>query len=171
MHFINIPKNVEISWGKDYIKVTGNLGTLIKKKGNFSLAIKDSILYFWSEDPNFNEDTYFAFLRSLILGVSQGYRKKLRLVGVGYKANIQSNNLSLKIGFSHEVLYPIPQDVQIFCAKAKGTLLIVKGIENYRVNQIAAEIRSLRIPDAYKGKGIHKENEVLRLKKGKRDGK
>lgn len=171
MHFIVVPKNVEISWGNDYIKVTGPLGTLIKKKGNFFLALKESTLYFWSEDVTFNEDTYFAFLRNLIYGVSQGFRRKLRLIGVGYRVSFQGAQIALKIGYSHEILYNIPEDIQIFCAKAKGTLLIIKGVENYRVSQIAAEIRNLRAPDVYKGKGIHNENEILRLKKGKREGK
>lgn len=171
MYSITIPKNVTISWGKDYIKVVGNLGTLIKKKDKFSLAVKDSTLFFWSEDSSLKADTYFSFLKNMITGVTQGFTYKLRLVGVGFRAQILEKKLILKIGFSHEVLYPIPNDIEIFCAKAKGGLLIIKGIESSRVNQIAAEIRSLRMPDVYKGKGIHKENEILKLKKGKREGK
>jgi large subunit ribosomal protein L6 len=77
----------------------------------------------------------------------------------------------LKIGYSHEVIYPIPADVSIVCSKAKGTILLIKGVELYRVRQVAAEIRALHLPDAYKGKGIHYNKEVLRLKKGKREGK
>lgn len=171
MYAITIPKDVQISWGKDYIKITGILGTVVKKKGNFSLAIKDSVLYFWAEDPKLNVNTYFSFLKNLITGVTQGYSHKLRLVGVGYRAAIQEKNLILKIGYSHEVVYPIPEGIQILAAKAKGGLLIIKGIESFRVNQVAAEIRKLHVPDVYKGKGIHNENENLILKKGKREGK
>jgi len=108
---------------------------------------------------------------NLILGVSKGYRCKLRLVGVGFRASVVDKNLVLKIGYSHEIKYEIPENITILCGKAKGTLLIIKAKELSKVTQVAAEIRSLRIPDAYKGKGIHYDKEVLNLKKGKREGK
>jgi large subunit ribosomal protein L6 len=75
------------------------------------------------------------------------------------------------LGFSHEVNYKIPDDISILVSKNKGTILIIKGKENYRVQQIAREIRLLRIPDAYKGKGVQYKKEVLVLKKGKRESK
>jgi large subunit ribosomal protein L6 len=75
------------------------------------------------------------------------------------------------LGYSHEVHYPVPQDIIITPSKAKGTLLLIKGLELQRVKQVSVEIRSLRKPDAYKGKGVHYYGEVLRLKKGKREGK
>jgi large subunit ribosomal protein L6 len=77
----------------------------------------------------------------------------------------------LKLGFSHEVKYTIPEDISILVSKNKGTILIVRGKENYRVQQIAREIRLLRVPDAYKGKGIQYKKEILVLKKGKRESK
>jgi large subunit ribosomal protein L6 len=110
-------------------------------------------------------------IKNLILGVSKGYRQRLKLIGVGFKGTIKENKVFLKIGFSHEVMYLIPDDVQITCSKAKGTFLLIKGKEKDRVNQVAKEIRALRQPDAYKGKGIHYNKEVLKLKKGKREGK
>ena len=77
----------------------------------------------------------------------------------------------LKIGFSHEISYILPKDITCIVSKVKGSYLLLKGIEKDRVQQIAKEIRSLRKPDAYKGKGIHYQKEILNLKKGKRDGK
>lgn len=107
----------------------------------------------------------------MVIGVTKGFTQKLRLVGVGFRAAVTAEVLSLKIGFSHEVRYKIPTDITIFVSKNKGTVLLIKGKENYKVQQVAREIRMLRLPDAYKGKGIHYKKEVLTLKKGKRESK
>lgn len=166
---ISIPNNVKISWNDTFIKIAGPLGTLIKKKGDLILVLKDNRLYLVNDTEN--TSFYFTILRSLISGVSKGYRVKLRLVGVGYKATMKENKLILKIGYSHEVIYNIPENIQIICSKAKGTLLLIKGLELYRVKQIAAEIRALHLPDPYKGKGIQYAKETLKLKKGKRESR
>lgn len=168
---LNLPKNVKINWALDFIKVEGPLGVVIKKKDPFSLAIKSGNLYIWSPENENNENSYLAMIRNLILGVSKGYRQRLKLVGVGFRASVKENKVFLKIGFSHEISYEIPEDVQIVASKAKGTFLLIKGKEKDRVSQVAKEIRNLRQPDAYKGKGIHYNKEVLKLKKGKREGK
>lgn len=162
---------LSITWGTDFIQVTGPKGCLIKQKNDFSLAIKDGQLFLWSKSNPAQEGAYLSWLNQLIVGVTKGYRQKLRLVGVGYKATLAKKELLLKLGYSHEVKYTIPQDVTITPSKGKGTLLLVKGVEQQRVQQVAVEIRSFRSPDAYKGKGIHYYKEVLRLKKGKREGK
>jgi large subunit ribosomal protein L6 len=167
----NLPKNVKVSWGVDFIKVEGPLGIIIKKKDTFLLAIKEDSLYLWVPENESKENAYLVMIKNLILGVSKGYRQRLKLVGVGFKASIKDNKVFLKIGYSHEISYIIPEDVQIVSSKAKGTFLLIKGKEKDRVNQVAKEIRALRQPDAYKGKGIHYNKEVLKLKKGKREGK
>lgn len=95
---------------------------------------------------------YLASIRNLIVGVSKGFSQKLRLVGVGFRAALQESSLILKIGFSHEIRYEIPDDITILVAKSKGTVLIIKGKEKHKVQQVAQEIRTLRIPDAYKGR-------------------
>ncbi len=164
-----VPKNVNISWGADFIKVSGPLGIIVKKRGTVDLVLKDSILYIIAESKL--SSFYWVLIRSLILGVVKGYKSKIKLIGVGYKARIVENKLYLKVGYSHEAVYTIPEDIQILCSKVKGTLLLIKGKEEYRVRQVAMEIRRLRRPDSYKGKGIHLEGEVLKLKKGKREGK
>jgi large subunit ribosomal protein L6 len=107
----------------------------------------------------------------LIVGVSKGFTQKLRLIGVGFRGTLNNNVLNLKLGFSHEVKYEIPSDISILVSKNKGTVLIIKGKENFRVHQVAHEIRLLREPDAYKGKGIQYKKEILILKKGKRESK
>ena len=119
---IAIPNNVKISWNDTFIKIVGPLGTLIKKKGDLILVLKDNRLYLVNNTENTN--FYFTILRSLINGVSKGYRVKLRLVGVGYKASIKENKLILKIGYSHEVIYNIPENIQIICSNIEILLLI-----------------------------------------------
>lgn len=171
MKSLIIPENVTIKWGKDFFQVTGPLGSVTKQKGDLSFAIKNNRLYFLENTEDKKIHFYFSMVSNLILGVSKGYRCKLRLVGVGFKASVVDKNLVLKIGYSHEIKYKIPEDITILCGKSKGTLLIIKAKELSKVTQVAAEIRSLRIPDAYKGKGIHYDKEVLNLKKGKREGK
>ena len=168
---ITIPKDIIISWGKHFVKVTGTLGTVRKKKSGFDLVKKDSNLYIIPENNTIKLDFYTALLNNLIVGVSKGYRQKLKLVGVGFKVSVVQNTLKLKIGYSHEVLYTIPEDVKILVSNVKGNLILIKGKEKQRVSQIASEIRALRVPDAYKGKGIQYFNEILKLKKGKSEGK
>lgn len=168
---LKLPKKINIDWGLDFIKVEGPLGVILKRRVDFNLAMKDSVLYLWSNNDIKNESTNLAYIRSMIVGVWKGFTQKLKLVGVGFRASITQNVLSLKLGFSHEVNYKIPEDISILVSKNKGTILIIKGKENYRVQQVAREIRLLRVPDAYKGKGIQYKKEVLVLKKGKRESK
>ena len=169
---ILIPKNININWGDNFIKVEGPLGCIIKKRSDFFLAEKEGFLYLWANDIHTSkEGFYLAMIKNIIIGVSKGYRHRLKLVGVGFKASILENKITLKIGFSHEVNYILPKDITCIVSKIKGSYLLLKGIEKERVQQIAKEIRSLRIPDSYKGKGIHYQKEILKLKKGKREGK
>ena len=166
---ITIPKDVTITMGTHFIRVEGPLGLIIKQSSKVKFVVKDTRLYCLSGDDNALKQTYLSIMRGMIFGVSKGYRRKLRLVGVGFRAMLKENNLILKIGFSHEICYPIPKDVNILCSKNKGIIIVISGTENVRVNQVAVEIRRLRIPDIYKGKGIHYNKEILKLKKGKKE--
>jgi large subunit ribosomal protein L6 len=165
---VAIPNNIQLSLAQGYLKMVGPYGTLIKKTGSTKLAVVDSRLYVLEAGDQTNN--YLSLLRGYFIGVTKGYRRKLRLIGVGYRASIAGNKLSLKVGFSHELVYNVPEDVTVTCSKAKGTLILIRGKEVQRVNQVASEIRRLRYPDSYKGKGIHYDGEILRLKKGKREG-
>ncbi len=102
----------------------------------------------------------------MVIGVSRGFSKKLELVGVGYRAIKNNNELILKLGYSHDVIYSIPKNLSIECIKP--TLISVNGINKQEVNQVAANIRSFRKPDAYKGKGIRYYGELIKLKEGKK---
>ena len=107
-----------------------------------------------------------SLVDNLIVGVSTGFTKKLEVNGVGYRAAVQGKNLQLQLGFSHDVLYPIPEDVEIACEKP--TSIAVSGASKQRVGQIAAEIRAFRPPEPYKGKGVKYEDEYIFRKEGKK---
>jgi len=107
-----------------------------------------------------------SMIANLVQGVTDGFERKLEINGVGYRASIQGKNLQLALGFSHEVLYPIPDGIQIQCPKP--TEIVVNGIEKQRVGQVAAEIREFRPPEPYKGKGVKFAEEQIIRKEGKK---
>jgi len=107
-----------------------------------------------------------AHLANMVLGVTKGYEKKLELVGVGFRAQVQGKNLNLTLGFSHPVQYAIPDGISIETPTV--TEIIVKGIDRQRVGQVAAEIRHVRPPEPYKGKGVRYADEQITLKEGKK---
>ena len=150
---IKLPDNVNINWGSDFVSVQGPLGVLIKKRGNFYLAQKENSVFLWTPDNlQHKESFYLSLLNRMIVGVSRGFRQRLKLVGVGFKASLRENILVLKLGYSHEVLYPVPSFVEIKISKNKGTFVLIKGIEYSKVMQVSKNIRSFRAPDPYKGK-------------------
>jgi large subunit ribosomal protein L6 len=106
-----------------------------------------------------------ALVRNMVVGVSQGFEKKLEVVGVGYRAEVRGKNLVLNLGYSHPIEYAIPAGVAVAVDKAGA--ITVSGIDKQQVGQAAADIRSYRKPDAYKGKGVRYSGEYIRLKAGK----
>jgi large subunit ribosomal protein L6 len=107
-----------------------------------------------------------SLVNNLVLGVTQGFSSKLEIQGVGYRAAVQGKNLNLQLGFSHDVAYPIPPGITI--TAEKPTMLTIAGIDKQLVGQVAAEIRSYRPPEPYKGKGVRYEGEYVRRKEGKK---
>jgi len=107
-----------------------------------------------------------TIVSNIIVGVSEGYSKKLEINGVGYRAAVQGSKLQLQLGFSHEVNYVIPEGIKIECPTQ--TEIVVSGIEKQKVGQVAAEIRSYRPPEPYKGKGIKYQGEYIFRKEGKK---
>jgi len=107
-----------------------------------------------------------SLVRNAIEGVTQGYSVGLEITGVGYRAQVQGKALTLQLGFSHEVKYPIPDGVQIACEKP--TSIAISGADKQKVGQVAAEIRGFRPPEPYKGKGIRYADETIRRKEGKK---
>ena len=107
-----------------------------------------------------------ARIQNLVTGVTDGFSKSLEITGVGYRASVQGQILNLQVGYSHEVNYPIPEGIEIKCAKP--TSIAISGADKQRVGQTAAEIRSYRPPEPYKGKGIRYSDEIIRRKEGKK---
>lgn len=108
-----------------------------------------------------------ALLANMVVGVSRGYEKRLEVIGVGYKAQAKGQSVSLQLGFSHPVEYKAPQGVEIQNDAENKQILIITGIDKQLVGQVAADIRTLRPPEPYKGKGIRYTDEVVRRKVGK----
>ncbi|WP_138379513.1 50S ribosomal protein L6 [Luteithermobacter gelatinilyticus] len=104
--------------------------------------------------------------QNLVTGVTEGFSKTLNLVGVGYRASVQGKNLQLQLGYSHDVLYPIPEGIDIKCPDQ--TTIVISGIDKQKVGQVAAEIRKWRKPEPYKGKGIKYADEYIFRKEGKK---
>ena len=110
--------------------------------------------------------TMRSLVESAIIGVSEGYTKNLEITGVGYRAAVQGKNLQLQLGFSHDVLYPIPEGISMACEKP--TSISITGADKQRVGQVAAEIRAYRPPEPYKGKGVRYADEFILRKEGKK---
>jgi len=107
-----------------------------------------------------------ALVASMVKGVSEGYTKAMEITGTGFRASVQGKNLVVNLGFSHDVVYPIPEGIKISCERP--TAIKVEGVDKRLVGQVAAEIRSYRPPEPYKGKGVRYTDEIIRRKQGKK---
>jgi len=107
-----------------------------------------------------------TLVNNLVTGVTKGYEKKLEITGVGYRAALQGKNLQIALGYSHDVIYPVPEGIAI--ATPKPTEILVSGIDKQKVGQVAAEIRAFRPPEPYKGKGVKYADEYIFRKEGKK---
>nr|NP_044767.1 ribosomal protein L6 [Reclinomonas americana]O21255.1 RecName: Full=Large ribosomal subunit protein uL6m; AltName: Full=60S ribosomal protein L6, mitochondrial [Reclinomonas americana]AAD11882.1 ribosomal protein L6 [Reclinomonas americana] len=176
---IKIPKNVSIDLSMNKIYVRGDLGKLELPLNNINIHLKnienDQFLILDPINTGTKKQktasyimwgTYRTLIENMLIGVSKGYSKTIELVGVGYKAQLIDKKLVLKIGFSIEINYEIPSDIKVDCSRSN--IIVISGIDKQKVNQVAAEIRLLRKPEPYKGKGIRYLGEVIRLKEGKK---
>lgn len=111
---------------------------------------------------------YRSLINNMVIGVTQGFQKKLEIVGVGFKAEVKNKRLTLQLGYSHPIVFVPPPDIDISCESP--TTITVSGIDKELVGQIAAKIRMLKLPEPYKGKGIKYADEVIRRKAGKTAG-
>ncbi len=170
---IPVPENVNVSVEGNKVKVKGPKGELsLDVHPDISVKLEDNVIKV--ERPTNSSmhkalhGTMAALIRNMIKGVTEGYTVVLELVGLGYRASVKGKNLELNLGYSHPINYPIPDDVKI---EVKENKIYVSGIDKQRVGQVAAEIRSFRKPNPYKGTGIRYEGEQLKLKPGKSAGK
>lgn len=167
---VEIVKGVQITKKDDLIEVKGPKGVLnMQITGGVNAELKDNEVVFTRiNDYKKNKalhGLYRALLNNLIIGVTEGYTKKLELVGIGYKAELKGEKLVLLLGYSHPIVFIAPKEVKI--EVPSPTSIVISGIDKQLVGLIAAKIRSFREPEPYKGKGIKYEDEKIRRKAGK----
>ena len=176
---ITVPSGVTISVGKD------NVITVKGPKGELKEAIDRDIIVTINENVvelgrpteqirhRAMHGLYRSLVSNMVKGVTEGYKKEMELVGVGYKAANTGNILDLALGYSHNILFEIPKELKVATAQEKGKnpVITLESIDKQLLGQVCAKIRSLRKPEPYKGKGVKFVGEVLRRKAGKSAGK
>ena len=171
---ITLPKGVEVRQDGEKIVVKGPKGSITTplvrgismkiENGTINLARGDE-----ERQSRANHGLVRALLANGVKGVTEGFKRELDIVGVGYRAEVKGREVVFQLGYSHPINFPIPEGIEIAVDKAGH--VVVTGIDRQKVGQTAAEIRSLREPDPYKGKGIKYSDEVIRRKEGKAAGK
>ncbi len=168
---VTIPAGVSVELAAGDISVKGPKGALsLTLVGEVGARREDDKIWIEPRDDSQRARTMWGMQRTLVnnmmTGVSEGFRIDLEIVGVGYRAQVQGRDAVLSLGFSDEIRYPIPDDIEIECAT--NTSIAVSGIDRQRVGQVAADIRALRKPEPYKGKGIRYKGEYVFRKEGKK---
>ena len=168
---ISLPQGVDVVLSEDLISVKGPLGSrslplnpavkIEKVEGSLLCKAIEG-----AENAGALSGTVRAIVANMVTGVSKGFERKLNLVGVGYRAQVQGDFLNLTLGFSHPVSHKMPQGIK--CETPSQTEIIVKGVDKQQVGQVAAEIRAYRRPEPYKGKGVRYSDEVIVLKETKK---
>ncbi|MBR2802867.1 MAG: 50S ribosomal protein L6 [Erysipelotrichaceae bacterium] len=171
---ITIPAGVEFSVNGNEVTVKGPKGTLTRQFSPLISIENDNgtlTCVRANEEKHTKQlhGTTRALLNNMIVGVTNGFSKKLIVDGIGYRAAMAGNTLTMNLGYSHEIKYVVEEGVKVECPKANE--IVVSGIDKQRVGEVAANIRAFRKPEPYKGKGIHYEDEHIRRKEGKTAGK
>ena len=168
---VSLPQGVDVAFKDNQINVKGALGALALTQ-NLLVTIKSDAgkLTFEpaneSREANAMSGTMRQLVNNMVLGVTKGLEKKLNLVGVGYKAQAQGAKLNLTVGYSHPVVMDMPAGITV--ATPTPTEVVIKGSDRQRVGQIAAEVRAVRPPEPYKGKGIRYSDEKITIKETKK---
>lgn len=167
---ITLPDKVEVSISNDMIQAKGPKGSLnipaypgviLKKEGTLLFVVADEKRKLQGR----MHGLYRSLIQNMVIGVSKGFEVRLTLIGVGFRAQVQGQMLDLQLGFSHPTKIAIPKGVNI--AIDKSTLIVISGMDKQLVGQFAAQVRAVKPPEPYKGKGIRYEDEVVRKKAGK----
>ena len=166
---VALPKGVELTVAKDAITVKGPKGTLkLARLEGVDLDVQGSEVQLKSSETGTMKmaGTARALLANMVKGVSEGYQRKLELVGVGYRAALQGKDLNLSLGFSHPVVFTAPDGITI--TVPTQTEVLIAGADKQRVGEVAAKIRAFRPPEPYKGKGVRYQGEKITLKEAKK---
>ncbi|KAF3361548.1 50S ribosomal protein L6 [Chlamydiales bacterium STE3] len=167
---IPVPKNVEVKVSGTNVSVSGPKGSLNHEIiSGVEVKVHDGavdvMLPEGKEDMGNFHGLYRAIINNMVVGVVQGFERKLEMIGVGYRASVQGPLLDLQVGFSHPTKLPIPEGLQV--KVDKNTVITISGIDKQKVGQFAATIRAIRPPEPYQGKGIRYSGEYVRKKAGK----
>ena len=175
---ISIPEKVEIKINGLNVTVKGPKGELSQKVDEgFVVKVEDNQIIVErpseSKDHKSKHGLYRSLINNMVNGVSQGYTVEQEFVGVGYRVNVQGQNVEMSLGFSHTIIFQLPIEIKAEAKSERGSnpLLTLTSIDKQLLGQVAAKIRSFRAPEPYKGKGIRFKNEQIRRKAGKSAGK
>ncbi|MEO6081236.1 MAG: 50S ribosomal protein L6 [Steroidobacteraceae bacterium] len=167
---VPLPQGVTATIAGEQVTIKGSKGSLnLPISPGVSVAEKDKSLqvsYTDADGARMRAGSVRAHLANMVAGVSKGYERKLELVGVGFRAAVAGKSLNLTLGFSHQVVFAIPEGITI--EAPTQTEVLIKGVDKQRVGQVAAEIRGIRPPEPYKGKGVKYAGEKITLKEGKK---
>ena len=166
---VNLPEGVEVSFGAGHIDVKGPKGQLkVARDPKISYEQDENRVVLSPVDDTKRSREQYGLRRTLlnnaVVGVTKGFEKGLELVGVGYRVNVQGDTVQLNVGYSHPQEFKLPEGIQ---ARVEGMKLFISGIDKYLVGEVAAQIRRIRPPEPYKGKGIKYIDERIRRKAGK----
>jgi large subunit ribosomal protein L6 len=176
---VSLPSGVSVNVGNDnVIVVKGPKGELRQSVDrDIRMDVRDNQIVFERPTDQIRHRAqhglYRALVSNMVTGVTEGFKKELELVGVGYKASHQGNLLDLSLGYSHNIIVEVPKELKVTTTQEKGDnpRIFLEGIDKQLLGQVAAKIRSLRKPEPYKGKGVKYKGEYIRRKAGKAAGK
>ncbi|HOJ43046.1 MAG TPA: 50S ribosomal protein L6 [Syntrophorhabdaceae bacterium] len=167
---ITLPQSVKLEVKDGEVLVSGKSGSLKRKiLEGISVEVDGNVVYVKRADDDKKTKGYHGLMRTLIAnmveGIDKGFEKRLEIVGIGYRAEMQGNDLIFYLGYSHPIRFPLPEGIS--AQVEKQTLITIRGIDKELVGIVAAKIKALRKPDVYKNKGIKYAGEILRKKAGK----
>ncbi|MEN9442592.1 MAG: hypothetical protein RLZ33_2669 [Bacteroidota bacterium] len=175
---VNIPSGVDVKLNGTNVTVKGPKGELSQEIDScVTLTIEDNTITFSRESDSpthrAKHGLYRALLQNMVVGVSEGYKKELEVIGVGYRATTTGQQLELALGYSHPIVFEIPSEIKVSAdtQKGKAPVVTLESYDKQLLGQVAAKIRSLRKPEPYKGKGVRFLGEEIRRKAGKSAGK
>ncbi len=166
---LTIPENVTVEVNGNIVSVKGPKGELSTEiHDNITVSVENNEVVVNRTNDNFKNfhGTANANIKNMIIGVTEGYEKKLEAVGVGYRFNVSGNTITVSAGYSHPVVVKVPEGLSV--ESPSNTELTIKGIDKCLVGEFAANIRKIRQPEPYKGKGIRYKDEFIRRKEGKK---
>ena len=166
---IDLPKGTEVKFENQKVFVKGPKGTnVVEFPQGVELVVESGTVLVKSDEYKYKKSflgLYYALVKNAILGASAGFQKKLSLIGIGYRANLKGDSVDLQLGYSHPVSIKIPEGVKV--SIDKNIAILVEGSDKQVVGQFAADVRAVRPPEPYKGKGVRYETEFVRKKAGK----